>query len=461
MDCLIYERIPVLAEVDILVVGAGSAGCCAALAARETRRHSVMLVERYGFAGGTSTQALDTFYGFFTPGGEPRKVVGGLPDRIVCDLDAAGRVFLRPNTYGAGTGVTYDPEYLKVVWERRLLEAGVRVMYHANLVGVETGSDGPASAVFRGRDRFFRVRARRFIDASGDADFCHHAGIAYENAGDLEPAQTLTTTFRMCGVDLDRFEAAGGKNLLMRMMDEAVATGSHPLPRKAGSAHAMVQRGCVATVAVRVADLDPMDSEELTRAEIEGRRQAYVYEAFFRDRVPGYEGAMIAGLSHQIGVRETRRVYGEYRLTREDCLGAARFDDAVLLCGAPIEDHRPQEGGGEETSWAYVSGGGVYGVPYRTLLPKGQDVVWVAGRCFSATHDAHASCRSMGQTMSMGQAVGLAANLSLETDSGVRGICVDELRRRLIGLGAVLEMPGLLADTSVDGWRRNVACGWR
>lgn len=459
MDCLIHERVPVLADVDVLVIGGGSAGCCAALAARETRRHSVMLVERYGFAGGTSTQVLDTFYGFFTPGDEPKKVVGGLPDRIVGDLDAAGRMFLRPNTYGAGTGVTYDPEFLKVVWDRRLLGAGVRVMYHSILVGVEGGSAGPVAAVFRGRGCFFRVRARRFIDASGDADFCYHAGIAYERAGDLAPAQTLTTTFRMCGVDLDRFEAAGGKGLLMRLMDEAVETGSHPLPRKAGSAHAMVQRGCVATVAVRVADLDPMDSEALTRAEIEGRSQAYVYEAFLRDRVPGYEGAMIVGLSHQIGVRETRRVYGEYRLTRQDCLGAAAFDDAVLLCGAPIEDHRPQSGGREETAWAYVPGGGAYGVPYRTLVPRGQDVVWVAGRCFSATHDAHASCRSMGQTMSMGQAAGLAAGLSLETDRGARELCADALRRRLIGVGAVLEMPGRVADTAADGWRRNVAEG--
>ncbi|MCC6353676.1 MAG: FAD-dependent oxidoreductase, partial [Verrucomicrobiae bacterium] len=131
MDCLIHGRIPVLAEVDILVIGAGSAGCCAALAARESGLRSVMLVERIGFAGGTSTQMLDTFYGFFTPGEEPKKVIGGIPDRVVCDLDEAGRIFLRPNTDGAGTGVTYDPEYLKVVWERRLLAAGVRVLYHA------------------------------------------------------------------------------------------------------------------------------------------------------------------------------------------------------------------------------------------------------------------------------------------------------------------------------------------
>src|SRR5690606_23891895 len=131
-------------------------------------------------------------------------------------------------------------------------------------------------------------------------------------------------------------------------------------------------------------------------------------EDFFRDCVPGFAVANIIGLSHQIGVRETRRVYGEYRLTREDCLSVARFDDKVFLCGAPIEDHRAAPGGkagkGEETAWAYVPNGDAYDVPYRALIPKGRDEIWAIGRCFSATHVAHASCRSMAQTMAMGQA---------------------------------------------------------
>jgi hypothetical protein len=95
----------------------------------------------------------------------------------------------------------------------------------------------------------------------------------------------------------------------------------------------------------------------------------------------------------------------EYRLTKEDCIGGRQFDDQIALCGAPIEDHRQSATGEEETVWGYVEhGGGVYGVPYRTLVPKSREELWVVGRCFSATHDAHASCRSMGQTMSMGQA---------------------------------------------------------
>src|SRR5690606_24882679 len=238
--------------------------------------------------------------------------------------------------------------------------------------------------------------------------------------GDIDPAQTLTTTFRMSNVDLDRYARAGGKRMLAAKMNEAIDSGRYALPRRAGSAHAMVQHGCIATVAVRVADLDATDSRQLTRAERLGREQAFIYADFFRREVPGYEHADIIGLSTQIGVRETRRVYGEYRLTRDDCLQARRFDDRVLLCGAPIEDHRQNAAGEEETVWAYVPEGKAYDVPYRTLVPKGRDEVWVAGRCFSATHDAHASRRSMGQTMSMGQAAGLAAARSLERDCGAR-----------------------------------------
>ena len=452
----IFSDMTTVYEAEIVVVGAGSAGCCAAIAAAEAGR-SVVLIERYGFAGGTSTQILDTFYGFFTPGDQPRKVVGGIPDRVVDALDFTGDIFLRPNTYGAGTGVTYNPERLKLVWDKLLLGSGVKMLLHTWLCGVETESDGRIIGIIVHTKRgFLRVNGKRFIDASGDADLCHLAGIPYEKAGDIDPAQTLTTTFRMSNVDLYHFEAQGGKKMLMTKMAEAVESGRHSLPRKNGSAHPMVQEGCIATVAVRVGHTDATDPEQLTAAEIEGRRQAFIYEDFLRDMVPGYERAKIIGLSHHIGVRETRRVYGEYRLTKEDCLRGRQFDDQIALCGAPIEDHRQNAAGEEETVWGYVDQeAGVYGVPYGTLVPKNREELWVVGRCFSATHDAHASCRSMGQTMSMGQAAGFAAAISIETGAGARGINLRELQDRLCRVGAVLEWPHEIAQTDANAWSRN------
>lgn len=454
-DFLVHNRIPFLIETDVVVIGAGSAGCCAAMAARETGAGRVLLIERAGFLGGISTQALDTFYGFFTPGDNPRKVAGGMGNRVVDAMDAVGEIFLRPNTYGAGTGVNYNPERLKLVWDILLDESGVRTLLHTQLVDVETEADRICSVVLHGKQGFFRVKASLFIDASGDADLCHLAGIPYETAGDSEPAQTMTTTFRMANVDLTAYQAAGGKTMLMQQMTVAVGSGSHLLPRKAGSIHQMNASGCISTVAVRVDGFSGLDSGQLSEAEKEGRRQSFIYERFLRDCVPGFAEASIIGLSSSIGVRESRRVYGRYRLTRDDCLGKATFEDKVLICGAPIEDHRSSSCGQEETHWAYVPDGGVYEVPYRTLVPESSEQVLVCGRCFSATHDAHASCRSMAQTMAMGHAAGSAAALALIDDSGVSQLSANLLQETLFRQGAVLEMPNDLADISADGWANN------
>ena len=451
-----HLEIPLLGDTDILVVGGGSAGCLAALAAAKHNRYKVTLVERYGFPGGSSTQMLDTFYGFFNPGNAPRKIVGGLPDSIVNELNQTGDIFLRPNSYGAGTGVNYNPERLKLVWDRMLVKAGIKVYLHTSLVDVAE-TDGFINCILSHKTGFYNLRAKRVIDASGDADFCALTDIPYERAGEHEPAQSMTTTFRMCNVDLNRFEAAGGKKMLQQKMKSALETGAYDLPRAAGSAHEMCQPGCIATVAVKVTGKSALDIQELTEAEMEGRRQAFIYEDFFVREIPGYENSKIIGLSHQIGVRETRRVYGEYRLTKKDCLSGAIPGDSIFLCGAPIEDHRAGRNGEEETVWEYIPGNGVYGVPYHTLVPKNSDRVWVAGRCFSATHDAHASCRSMAQTMCMGQAAGMAAALSLQYDTSASAVSVDLLQKALRELGTVLEVPERIADTSRNGWMNNIS----
>lgn len=450
-----HHQIPLLAQTDILVVGAGSAGCMSALAATQLGGYSVMLVERYGFPGGTSTQMLDTFYGFFTPGIAPRKIVGGLPDRVVDELDKTNDIFLRPNTYGAGTGINYNSERLKQVWDRLIMEAGIHYLLHTTLVDVVREEAERITCILWNKSGFCKVIARRVIDASGDADFCALSGCLYEVAGEKEPAQSMTTTFRMCNVDMEKFEKAGGNKMMKEKMTDAFESKTYRLPRKEGSAHEMCQPGCISTVAVKVSGLNALKADEMTLAEIEGRSQAFEYERFFRDRVPGYENSRIIGLSHQIGVRETRRVYGQHRLTREECLSGLIPSTSILLCGAPIEDHRKGKEGQDETYWEYIPGAGVYGVPYGTIVPAESSLTWVVGRCFSATHDAHASCRSMAQTMSMGQAAGLAVLQSLARDCDAMEIDIDFLRDQLVSLGQVLEVPDAMADTTREGWKNN------
>ncbi len=432
-----------IATVDVCVVGAGSAGSSAAIAAAR-RGASVLLIDRLPFLGGTSTAVLDTFYGFYTPGSEARKVIGGVGDDVVAELRRLGPVIERPNTYGAGTGVTYLAEHLKVAWEGLVTDAGARVLLHALLQAVEVRDGRVSGVVVATRAGLARVTATVFVDASGDADLCAFAGFGYETAGELDPAQTLTTTFRMANVDLERRRSIT-KVAFHQLMAEAAESGGYDLPRREGSDHPTPVDGVTATVMTRLDSYrrDPdgrvvnaTDPWFLTEAEMAGRRQALEYVRFLVDRVPGYEHASLVALGTQIGVRETRRVYGDARLTRHDVLAARSFDDSIGLCGAPIEDH--QAGAG--TTWQYLPDGETVGIPYRTLVVRDAANVLVAGRCFSATHDAHASVRSMAQCMAMGQAAGTAAAAAVTRRRDPREVDVAALRDQLRADGAILEL---------------------
>ena len=439
--------LPLIADVDVCVVGSGSAGSTASIAAARGGA-SVVLVEQLPFLGGTSTAALDTFYGFWTPGASRRKVVGGIADDVVAGLGTLGPVVERPNTYGAGTGITYLAEHLKVVWERLVADSGVRILLHAILQGAAVDADrGVREIAVATKVGLRRIVARTFIDASGDADLCAFAGFGFEAAGDIEPAQTLTTTFRMANVDTARRRTITTRELHARMA--AAADDGYDLPRHEGSDHATPIPGVTATIMTRLAPdagRDPADGlvttvsdpDFLTNAEIAGRRQALEYARFLVDRVPGYEGASLVAVGTRIGVRETRRVYGDRRLTRDDVLGARQFDDGIGLCGAPIEDHHA----GQDTRWAYLPAGQAVGIPYSTLVVRDAANVLVAGRCFSATHDAHAAVRSMAQCMAMGQAAGTAAAIATadRANGAVRAVDVEVLRGRLRAGGAILDL---------------------
>ena len=418
---------------DVIVVGSGSAGSAAAIAAARVGARTLLL-DRLAFMGGTSTAVLDTFYAFWTPGATPRRVVGGLGWEVARRLLDDGVAFERPNTYGAGTGVTYDPEALKVLWERLATEAGVTLLLHTWATGVRV-RDGRVEAIRtwnKGGERW--QAAGVVVDASGDADVDAMAGAAYDDARTTPQTQSLSTLFMVANVDVARAGAVA-KAQLWALMREAVATGDYRLPRVEGSWHRTPHPGIVMVHMTRIPNVDATDPAALTLAELEGRRQVREYQRFLRDRVPGFEEAVVVSTSPAIGIRESRRVHGDYRLTREDVLAARHFPDEVTLCGAPIEDH----GAGGDTAWRYIAGGGVYGIPYRALLPEGLDGLLVAGRCFSATHDAHASARSMATCMAMGQAAGTAAALAGGAGVLPRALASDVLRARLEADGALLE----------------------
>jgi hypothetical protein len=434
---------PQSVEFDVVVAGSGSAGATAAIAAARSNAKT-LLVERFGFLGGTSTAVLDTFYGFYTPGSRSLKVVGGIADEVVKGLREYRACMERPNTYGAGTGITYNSEYLKMVWEKLVQDAGASILLYAWVQETSVSAQRIQSLTVATKQGLRKIVGKYFVDATGDADLCYFAGAPCELAGEHEPAQMLTTTFKVANVDAALRKTISKQEFHQRMA-AAAESGRFDLPRREGSDHVTPVKGMMATNMTRVQSFESCDGkfrnatdpDLLTNAEIEGRRQALEYLRFLKSEIPGYGESELIAFGTQIGIRETRRVLGEYRLTREDVLGARQFDDQIGLCGAPIEDHHA----GSDTEWKYLPDGQCVGIPFRTLIPQSIENLLVAGRCFSATHDAHASVRSMGQCMAMGQAAGTAAALCAKTRRAPGDLDFRELKKHLLGTGAILRTP--------------------
>jgi hypothetical protein len=277
------------------------------------------------------------------------------------------------------------------------------------------------------------ITTKLIIDTTGDADIIAHAGGAFEKAGEVGPIQSCTTVFFMANVDVTKAKAFG-KKAIWEVMEKARQSGEYDLPRIEGTFHATPNPTLIEANMTRIPNIDSTDVTDISQAETTGRRQVQEYVRFLINNIPGFENAYLVKTGCHIGVREGRRVIGDYVLTKEDVLEGRHFEDAIVRCGQPIEDHHS----GSDTRWVYVKDYGIYDIPYRCLIPRQLDNVLTAGRCFSATHDAHASARSSGTAMGMGQAAGIAAAMSINTGKTVREIDVSELQDKLIKLGAPL-----------------------
>jgi hypothetical protein len=252
------------------------------------------------------------------------------------------------------------------------------------------------------------------------------SGVPFEKGDAGGCLQGPTYVFDMAGVDIERANAALPE--IRPLMEEGVRVGDWSLPRISGSYSPLPQPGTVHANMTRVYLTDATDPDSLTRADIEGRRLTLLYAAFLRARVPGFERAYLAGLPPQIGIRETRRIEGEYVLTGEDVLGARTFGDGICLAAWPIELHDPA---GPDTVRRHLEGDQTYQIPYRSLVPLRVEQLLVAGRCLSSTREGNGSARVMAYAMAMGQAAGTAAALALEAGVTVRQVRPEVLRADL------------------------------
>lgn len=441
-------------EADVVVVGAGPAGIAAAIAAGRLGAN-VVLIERYGFVGGMSTAAsVYPWMTFHTESGE--RVIGGIAQEIVEKLMERGGSpgHLRDTVGFVRTLTPYHPEIYKVLAVDMLREAGVRLLTHSFVDQVERSGERITSVTITGKSGRIVLKGRMFVDASGDADVAYLAGTPTLKGREEDGrSQPMTMKFRMRGVDVEAIRRAmldNPGNFYAKTpfdeLDRIPLTGVSGFYEEWAQADVPINRDQVLFFigpepdevlvnCTRVQGLDATDVEDLTQAEEEGRKQVLLMADFLRSRVPGFGEASISSVAAQIGIRESRRIDGLYRLTIEDVVSGRRFEDGIARSGYPVDLHDPS---GKGVMSAFIANDGAYDIPYRSLVAREVDNLLAAGRCISTTHEALATTRLTPSCMATGEAAGTAAALSCYLGVRTGELDAGLLRKTLLGAGAIL-----------------------
>ncbi|MEV3993743.1 FAD-dependent oxidoreductase [Streptomyces sp. NPDC049837] len=444
-------------STQVLVIGGGPAGIGAALGAANAGAQ-VTLVERYGFLGGNATAALvmplmsfhnevkqavvgDSERLLPTDHGEGEPVVGGVLRVLLDHLVRAGAA-IRPSVE-TGYTVPFDAELFKLVVYELLESHEVRTLLHAFASGVLLLPDR-ARAVFETKSGPIVLDADVIVDCTGDGDVAAAAGAPYE-IGRPEDGwtQPMTLMFRMVRFDHDEFAAYArahpdqwkGVHGLWDLVRAATDAGELDLPREDMLFFATPNTGEVAVNSTRVTEVLGTSVWDLTRAEFAAHRQMAQIARFLRARVPGFADSYVVQSGVQVGVRETRRIMGEYQLTGEDVLTARKFDDAVARGAYPVDIHNPS---GRGTTLKRLPRGESYDIPLRCLFPRDTERILVAGRCISGDHVAHSSYRVMPISMATGQAAGVCAALAVSHGKRPHDVPTSAVQRELRSQGASL-----------------------
>jgi len=408
----------------VLVIGGGPAGIAAAVAAAR-RGTETTLIERYGFLGGMATAGLVNPFMSWHIGRKP--LVAGIFQEMLERMKALGG-------FGSRRARTaFDPEVFKLAADQICQEAGVHVRLHTLLTGVAVEEGRLAGVTTESKSGTEQWTAQAYVDCTGDGDLAFRAGVPCEEGRARDHlTQPMTLSFRMAGVKIARMP---DRKEINRLFDKAKAEGRVHCPRENVLFFYTTQPGVVHFNTTRVTGRSGVNADDLTAAELEARRQAHELARFLISDVPGFEKAYLQQSGAQIGVRESRRIRGDYALTGDDVVQARKFPDGIARCNYPIDIHSPTGAG---TVIREVPAGDWYEIPYRCLLPQGIDNLLVAGRCVSATHEGQSSLRVMPQCFAMGEAAGTAAAMAIQRTCKPRDLPADELRNALREQGQVL-----------------------
>jgi glycine/D-amino acid oxidase-like deaminating enzyme len=442
----------VLPETDVLVVGGGPAGIGAALGAAEAGAR-VLLVEQYGFLGGSATAGLVlTMASYYTSSNVPlmkasditlfpidhgagKPIIGGVLARLVERLVLAGGAFApSPRT---GFMVPFDPEIFKLSALEMVDKAGVEMLLHAFASGVVCDSTGVRGVVFETKSGPIVAKAKVIIDCTGDGDVAALAGAPFEMGRSRDQlVQPMTLMFLLEGFVLERFseyvqmhpDQWYGVRGLAALMQQAAEKGELNVPRENILLFGGVHEKNILINSTRILNTLGTDVWDLTRAELEGRRQIAELTQFFRRYVPGFEKVYVRQSGAMACARETRRIVGEYQLTAKDVLDAHRFEDVVAMGSYPVDMHNPA---GKGTILKKIKPGEAYSIPLRCLIPKKPENLLVAGRCISGTHVANASYRTMPVCIATGQAAGVCAAVAVKNHQTPRTVKASDVQSEL------------------------------
>lgn len=442
---------PVRMEVDVLVVGGGPAGIMAAQAASGDGMR-VALIDNRSFLGGNMTIGLPIL-GFL--GQKGNQIIKGLPQKFIDKLkevDAASEH--RPCPLHMSLTLV-EPEAVKDVGLKVLEESGVKVMLYVFAAGVVMDGDELKGVIIESKSGREVILAKTIIDCTGDADVAFRAGVECEQGNDAGGVQPPTLMFCMGGVDTEKLrmsiadeprtyltdfipaEYFGQNNQFivvgLRSVMQKAREAGYSLPVERTILITGLREGEIWVNMSRINGVDGTNPESLTFGEIEGRRQVKEIQRYLTAFVPGFEKAVFTKMAPFLGIRETRRIVGNYVLTGEDLLSRRRFEDAIAVASYPLDIHHP-EGGDCTLTWC----GDSYDIPYRSLVPRKVKNLLVAGRSISSTHEAMSAIRVMAPCMAMGEAAGRAAKLAVKHQVTPSDVNVDELRAELLKHGAYL-----------------------
>ncbi|MCC2099320.1 MAG: FAD-dependent oxidoreductase [Hyphomicrobiales bacterium] len=424
---------------DVVVAGGGASGMIAAVAAARNGAR-VMLIERESCLGGTATSAYVAQYvGFYN---HNTQAVWGIPYELTRRIiEAGGSEDFGHYTMAeaAANPLTihhfpFNPEIVKIVADEMTDEAGIDILLHAQICGVVMDGDTVAGVSVETISGRRDITGKVIIDATGDAIVAHAAGIRMldEEDADRQSRQPMTLCFRLSNVDVPAFRSLPRDRkralALKGIQDGELFWESMSFVSTPGGHDAI----CLMS---RIMGLDALNEADLSEAERVGRRQIKSIAAFLKREVPGFEQSILASIAPRVGIRETRRIEGQYMLTGEDILQQRRFEDTVALGCGPMDIHDPHG-----TGISLHMPPAPFDIPMRTMIPKQADGLIVTGRAICATHEANGGARHMATAMALGQAAGTMAAIAAADDVAVRDLASERVRAALRKDGAALSV---------------------